>query len=269
MAPQRFSEFSVLNLSFGSRRSSFGQNSEFRLPQRVQERITPDAWAKNPSTTNDQSVEDYAGKLGTEGVAEAEVARRVSLIRTSQPQFGSRLLEPLEEDIKPTAPRQPMLRPWQLCLEFSRGVRPELDKGAGDLRKQHTPSNCDETSQQSVFNHVLSVLVFDEVLGAQPKLRTSITYDAISLAQKGHRQTMCERGTHLNELEVPISTKANVLPTPVKPVHPPGQSPEDLRTTSAPESLRRPIPLLLSVKCYVDPSTTGRLVAGSGVAASC
>ena len=136
MAPQRFSEFSVLNLSFGPRRSSFGQNSEFRLPQRVQERITPDAWAKNPSTTNDQSVEDYAGKLGTEGVEEAEVARRVSLIRTSQPQFGSRLLEPLEEDIKPTAPQQPMLRPWQLCLEFSRGVRPERGQGRG--RSQET-----------------------------------------------------------------------------------------------------------------------------------
>ena len=68
---------------------AFGQNPDYNFYREFRNVFTPDAWANNPSTTNDQIVEDYAAKLRAEGVRQAEVARRVSLIRTSRPRLES------------------------------------------------------------------------------------------------------------------------------------------------------------------------------------
>ena len=65
---------------------AFGQKPEYDFYPEYRNSFTPKLRAENPSAslTNEQIVEWYAAKLGSEGVSETEITRRSRLILTER-----------------------------------------------------------------------------------------------------------------------------------------------------------------------------------------
>jgi SAM-dependent methyltransferase len=61
-----------------------GQKPEFDFFPEFRNVFTPKVRAESPSVSNDEILEKYAARLKAEGVADSEIARRITLIRTER-----------------------------------------------------------------------------------------------------------------------------------------------------------------------------------------
>jgi hypothetical protein len=72
-----------------------GQKPELDFLPDFRNVFAAQARAENPSLTNNEILDSYARKLRDEGVQEAEIARRIRLIREERPLLDADYFKPL------------------------------------------------------------------------------------------------------------------------------------------------------------------------------
>jgi SAM-dependent methyltransferase len=64
--------------------AGLSQKAEFEFFTEFRNVFSPKIRAENPTVTNDEMIEKYAGKLRVEGIPDSEIRRRITLIRSGR-----------------------------------------------------------------------------------------------------------------------------------------------------------------------------------------